>query len=192
VRLHQTDGEPAIAGFDRLTDVGVATAAAFSAVARVAYLETEFFAGMGTQAALGWEDGRVAFGPRLTQTAGEGREGFRDVEAGADLAVNEVLRWLGVSAEGPQDEFDTLGLGRLDELRSEGQIEPAADVAVQSFIDGLRKLSAVLEPELGGPLDGERLSWLLGEIRQKARDRQGVIAPGVHHAVHGAGAPGGL
>lgn len=187
VRLHQTDGESAIAGFDRLTEEAAAAAAAFSTVGRLAYIEAEFFGGTGTQAALGWDGGRIAFGPRLTQTPGEGREHYEDVEAGADLAINEALRWLGVSAEGTHDEFDTLGLGRLDELRSEGEAEPTAAVAVQSFIDALRKLSGVLAPELGGPLDGERLSWLLADVRQRGRDRDGVIAPGVHYAVHGVG-----
>ncbi len=105
-----------LAGFDRLTEAAATAGSARSAAGRIVYLEAEFFGGTGSQAAVGWEAGRIAFGPRLTQTPGEGRDGYEDVPDGADLAIDEALRWLGVSAEGGQDEFDALGLEALDDL----------------------------------------------------------------------------
>ena len=66
-----------------------------SAGGKVAYVEAEFFGGVGEQASAGWEQGQVAFAPLNAQDA-----------------INRALRWLGVTAEGEDDEFDTLGLGR--------------------------------------------------------------------------------
>jgi hypothetical protein len=61
----------------------------------VAFVEAEFFGGMGDQAGIGWQDGSVVFGP---------------VRAAA--ASNQVLRWLGVVPGDQSDEFDALQLGR--------------------------------------------------------------------------------
>ena len=111
--LPERDSESAVAGFSRLTEEAAAAARALSADGRVVYVEAEFFAGTGTQGAVGWQDGRTAFGPRLTQTPGEDRDGYDEVEADSDWAINGVLRWLGVEAAPDQDEFDTLGLAQL-------------------------------------------------------------------------------
>ena len=120
LRVSDPDGgRPAVSGFDRLTEDVVAEAERLSAGGRVAYVEAEFFGGQGSQAAIGWEDGLVAFGPRLTQTPGEDRDGFEPVEAGDDMAISEALLWLGVEPDPGRDAFDTLGLGVLDEYRVE-------------------------------------------------------------------------
>jgi hypothetical protein len=103
VHLAEEDGTAAYEGFYRLTEEAAAAAAALSTEARVVFVEAEFFGGVGTQASVGWEHGEVAFGPRLTDGAG---------------AINDALRWLGVSAAGAHDEFDALGLRDHDELRS--------------------------------------------------------------------------
>jgi hypothetical protein len=89
------------AGVERLEDMpyvklGVLwLAAKLSTAGRVVYVEAEFFGGVGEQASAGWENGEMVFGPVT-----------------ASDAINQALRWLGVSAAPPDDEFDALGLGR--------------------------------------------------------------------------------
>jgi hypothetical protein len=61
----------------------------------VAFLEAEFFGGQGSQAAIGWQAGKIAFGP---------------LQAGH--AINQALHWLEITPAGQTDEFDTLRLGR--------------------------------------------------------------------------------
>ena len=67
-----------------------------SATARVAYLETEYFGGVGGQAAAVWESGKIIFGPRQANIG----------------PINDALRLLGVTRNQTQDEFDVAGLGR--------------------------------------------------------------------------------
>ena len=62
---------------------------------RLAYVEAEFFGGEGTQAA--W----------LIENENEFKEAFVH-----ESAINEALKWLGVSADSGRDEFDALGLGK--------------------------------------------------------------------------------
>ena len=162
------DGEPVIAGLDRLDEAGAAIARELSTDRRVAYVEAEFIGGEGTQAAVGWEAGEIAFGPRLTRTSNDDREGFEPVPWGSGMAIDEVLRWLGVERHGGRDEFDTLALNDLDELRVDDDVPVAA---VAAFVAAVRLLPDVAS--------------LLREAR--AGDRQGSIAPGVRYAVHGAG-----
>lgn len=66
-----------------------------SAIGPVAYVEAEFFGGIGDQSAVGWSGGSLVFGPLH-----------------APDAKKEALRFLGVRAAGGHDEFDTVGLGR--------------------------------------------------------------------------------
>ena len=105
------------AGVEHLTDNAANAAAALSVDRRVVYVDAEFFGGEGTQSAVGWERGQIAFGPRLTATPGEDAEGYEVVPPEGDMAINEALRWLGVQASPGQDEFDTLGLYHLDKRR---------------------------------------------------------------------------
>lgn len=60
-----------------------------------AYVEAEFFGGAGTQASVGFRDGQVAQGPVMARDA-----------------INQALRFLGVTASEGKDEFDTVGLGK--------------------------------------------------------------------------------
>ncbi len=116
--LLRVEGDRGMAGFDRLTEEAVAAAETLSATRRVVHVEAEFFGGEGSQGAIGWEDGRVAFGPRLTQTPLEDRgDEYEVIAEGGDLAIDEALRWLGVVADEGKDEFATLRLDDLDELR---------------------------------------------------------------------------
>jgi hypothetical protein len=67
----------------------------------VAFLAAEFFGGSGSQAVIGWQDGRLAFGPLQ-----------------AIDAINQALRWLGIDSAGHRDEFDALHLGRHRDTES--------------------------------------------------------------------------
>jgi hypothetical protein len=77
-------------------------ARSLSAHGPVAYVETDYFGGAGTQAATVWSKGqRVLRRPRAPSGP-----------------VNAALRLLGVAGAGLQDEFDTVGLGRYRETGS--------------------------------------------------------------------------
>ena len=70
--------------------------AKIAAHGRAAYIEAEFFGGIGTQACATCEErGRVS-APQI-----------------GDSAINVALRFLGVEIENRDDEFDALGLGRF-------------------------------------------------------------------------------
>jgi len=59
----------------------------------------EFHGGEGTHDAVGWRDGEVAFGPLFTKTPQEpAPDHYVAVRPGPDMAINEGLRWLGVTA----------------------------------------------------------------------------------------------
>jgi hypothetical protein len=62
--------------------------------AQLAYIETDYFGGRGTQRAIGWENGAVACGPQ---------------HDGAP--INTVLAWMGAVANTAYDAFDALNLG---------------------------------------------------------------------------------
>lgn len=67
----------------------------FSRHGMVAYIEAEFFGGVGTQAHAIFNTG-VALGPTVV----------------SERAINEALRALGISASGAFDEFEAVGLGQ--------------------------------------------------------------------------------
>jgi hypothetical protein len=78
-----------------------------------AYIETEYFGGMGSQAAAIFSDAPTA--AWLTETAAEA-----SMPARRESPINSALRSLGVKAAPGKDEFDTLGLGRFRDLESLG------------------------------------------------------------------------
>ena len=84
-----------------------------SAHGTVAYVHSEFFGGEGFQAAVAWRDGRVVWGPVYTATSGGVAEEPYAVVADADLAINRLLRWLGVRPAAGGDEFAAAGLDRF-------------------------------------------------------------------------------
>src|SRR3712207_8598664 len=59
LRLEEREGERVLPGMDGIDAAGVEAAESLSANGRVAYVEAEFWAGDGTQAAVGWEDGQI-------------------------------------------------------------------------------------------------------------------------------------
>jgi hypothetical protein len=69
-----------------------------SKTAALAYIETDYHGGVGTQAAVLWRAGRLAAGPYFRWGRGP---------------INKALRALGVKRRGwMQDRFDALALGR--------------------------------------------------------------------------------
>ena len=65
----------------------------------IAYVEADYFGGLGTQCAVAWKDGVEVLPP----TKAEGK---------AKGAINHALGLLGVRAAVGKDEFDTVDLGR--------------------------------------------------------------------------------
>jgi hypothetical protein len=62
----------------------------------IAYLEAEYFGGVGRQSAIVWHKGSFIFGPL----------------SGEIGPINKALQLLGAQAVGAQDEFDSIGLNR--------------------------------------------------------------------------------
>lgn len=86
------DKRPAIEGFSMLSGAVSAWATQASDRATVAYIRA---GSPGGQSAVVWKDRKIVLGPMHTPDA-----------------INQALRFLGIAAAPPRDEFDTLGLGR--------------------------------------------------------------------------------
>ncbi|MEU4352693.1 hypothetical protein [Streptomyces sp. NPDC023838] len=70
----------------------------------VAYVEAEYFGGVGEQRAAVWDGGTIVLGPI------EVAEGQPFSSAGSP--ISQALGRLGVEADAGQDEFSAVGLGR--------------------------------------------------------------------------------
>lgn len=84
-------------GFERIL-------AASSAGGPVAYVEAEYFGGVGEQRAAVWDGGAIVLGPVHVE---EGRP-----FASAGSPISQALRRLGVVAGAGEDEFAAVGLDR--------------------------------------------------------------------------------
>jgi hypothetical protein len=102
-RLHGT-GEWLERG-PRLTTRDLAIAADASRGSALAYVETDYFGGTGSQSAVVWHDGEISLRPvsMASQEAATRAPQF--------WPVNAALRALGVVARKDADEFTVLGLG---------------------------------------------------------------------------------
>ena len=85
------------AGFDQ-------ELSAWSATTPVAYVEAEYFGGVGSQRAALWSAGTLTVGP-ITVDEGE-------PFAPEGSPISQILAHLGVERVGHQDEFDIAGLDR--------------------------------------------------------------------------------
>jgi hypothetical protein len=116
-----------VTGFYELTSGVAEWARQWSARGPVAYLHTEFFGGSGFHAAMAWRDGAVAWGPLFTATsAGEGEEHYTVVADPHDMAVNELLRSLGVERGDHFDEYTAAGLDRCRWTEEWAALTPGA------------------------------------------------------------------
>ncbi|MEU1623217.1 hypothetical protein ABZ479_38750 [Streptomyces sp. NPDC005722] len=91
-------------GFSPLPEGLERRLAGWSAAGPVAYVEAEYFGGVGEQRAAVWDGGTLVLGPL-------------DVEEGrpfppAGSPISQALRRLGVVAGGGEDEFSAVGLDR--------------------------------------------------------------------------------
>jgi hypothetical protein len=84
------------AEFWKLSSSGSLWMEVISAAGLAAYVETDYFGGMGSQAAAVWEAGRVVLGPHQGQVG----------------PINDALRFLGVARTQALDEFAAAGLDR--------------------------------------------------------------------------------
>jgi hypothetical protein len=87
-------------GFERLTTSLHDWAVDVSLRFPLAYIETEYFGGVGAQSAIAWQNRQVIEGPVIANNIS------------MDGPINRTLRRLGVVHGNSHDEFDTLGLGR--------------------------------------------------------------------------------
>lgn len=85
----------------------------------VAYIQTDYFGGRGTQAAAVWSQGRIIFGPEKTGDGVPLESGSINralwvlgVRLVHGRPIDRALKALGVRTRWPLDEFDAIGLGR--------------------------------------------------------------------------------
>jgi hypothetical protein len=99
------DGGTASAwGFRRLTGGFEKVLADWSVHGPVAYVEAEYFGGVGEQRAAVWADGSIVLGPLHV----EENEPFPP----AGSPISRALRRLGVVTSAGEDEFSAVGLNR--------------------------------------------------------------------------------
>jgi hypothetical protein len=96
-----------IQGLTELQSVSTGTiwlAQQLSQNGKVAYLQAEFFGGVGGQTSAGWQNRELLFHPRQ-----------------AIDAINQALHWLGVLRDNQHDEFDMIELGQHRKTESWAQ-----------------------------------------------------------------------
>ena len=76
----------------------------------LAYVETDYFGGIGRQTAIAWNKGRLELGPLTSETAVA--DPVYPAPPISEGAINQALRYLGVWRQNGHDEFDMLGLGK--------------------------------------------------------------------------------
>jgi hypothetical protein len=96
--------------FDRLTPAVADWIISLPHNDAIAYVEAEFFGGMGGHCAVVWRRGQCVFGPVRTRV---GQPGVAlNVKSPHEMAINQALVMLGVTKSGHHDEFAAVGLGR--------------------------------------------------------------------------------
>jgi hypothetical protein len=121
--------EPVL-GFYELTSGLAEWSRSLSRGGPIAYVNMEFFGGIGFHAAVAWRDGAICWGPRFTQSVAGEAEDYYEVLPG-DMAINQVLRCFGVDRRDAIDEFAAAGLRRnrsTEEWASLAQSDRAAVV----------------------------------------------------------------
>lgn len=89
-----------IKNYEYLTDRLGIFCSDISRFEKVAYIEADYFDGMGFQSGIVWDKGLVIFEEILN-----------------DNSINKVLELFGVENDNSKDEFDTVGLGRHRNIR---------------------------------------------------------------------------
>lgn len=103
--------EPApFAGFSHLSAALVQAIVEATRSGPLAYIETDYFGGIGRQSAIAWHKGQLALGPLTSATSAASN--IYQVPL-CEEAINQALRYLGVWRQNGHDEFDMLGLGKF-------------------------------------------------------------------------------
>lgn len=90
-----TQGHDLVQGFEKLSTTLVEWLREVSEQTLVAYVEAEFWGGIGAQSAVMWEKREVVFQSMNSQDA-----------------INQVLQLFGIKVKGAIDEFAAVNLGR--------------------------------------------------------------------------------
>lgn len=106
----QGPSEPAAEEFWRLTKALCALAQACSQFGPIAYVETDYFGGSGTQGAAAWELGKEIMAPTVSWSTGP---------------INTALNAIGLAPSKDLDEFETLGLHTVRRMDAFEEMEPA-------------------------------------------------------------------
>jgi hypothetical protein len=94
----------------RLTPQLVSLLQELSVFSPIAYIEAGYESGTGDQIALLWQAHKIILGPLCTSWGRFGKPGNKvRIE---EMAINTVLRRMGLRTVSGKDEFDTIGLGR--------------------------------------------------------------------------------
>ncbi len=94
--LAEVSDEIVFPGLDRFTEAVRELMERYSFHTKLAYIETDYFGGVGTQGGLLYESGCCVVAPRSSETG----------------VINALLSELGVRREPGKDEFDSLGLSK--------------------------------------------------------------------------------
>lgn len=78
---------------------------------KLAYIETDYFGGVGSQSAILFEKGFIKIKPHKTETYWDEKSSSFLHKPEGDKAINIVLKELGVYKENGKDEFDSIRLG---------------------------------------------------------------------------------
>jgi hypothetical protein len=95
--------------FYKLSSALISWAEDLSKVGPVAYIETDYFGGTGSQSAVAWLKGKVICGP--SESEAKWLNGQLVDEPLEQTAINKALKCLGVERGEALDEFDAIGLG---------------------------------------------------------------------------------
>lgn len=78
---------------------------------KLAYIETDYFGGGGSQSAILFENEVIKIQPHKTETCWDEKNYSYYHKPEGDKAINIVLKELGVYKENGKDEFESIGLG---------------------------------------------------------------------------------
>jgi hypothetical protein len=118
----QSESSDPFPEFERLSATVEAALRDASAAGPVAYIETNYFGGCGTQSAIAWDRRKVSSGPFKTEDSWNGSEFVTNPPG--ERAINRVLAALGVVPAVGKDAFDTVN---LSEFRSTESMEDELD-----------------------------------------------------------------
>ena len=102
--VRQEGAEPGVPGFWKLPTGFDRVLATWSVRGPVAYVEADYFGGVGSQVAAVWDAGQLVLGPTA-----EPEHSFTPEHPSP---ISQALQRLGVSARGHFDEFEAVGLDR--------------------------------------------------------------------------------